>query len=87
MKIISICAFRIWYEWNLHLPQKICFDIATLVSKLELLVPHNTGHRVVCLQDFRLFRKGPFIKDVRTKGGEPKSRHSKGGFVDLLLQI
>ena len=69
MKIISICAFRIWYEWNLHLPQKICFDIATLVSKLELLVPHNTGHRVVCLQDFRLFRKGPFIKDVRTKGG------------------
>ena len=34
---------------------------------------------------FRHSLSGPFIKDVRTKGGWgwPKSRHSKGGCVDL----
>ena len=30
---------------------------------------------------------GPYIKDVRTVGDWPKSRHSKGGCVNLVLQI
>ena len=39
------------------------------------------------LSSHRPRRMGPFIKDVRTKGGWPKGRLSNRGCVDLILEI
>ena len=54
------------------------------------LVPSIFLHDAEHFTGLHINHKGPYIKDVRSGmggGGQPKSRHSKGGCVDLLLQL